>query len=265
VIDLIPVSFDNFDGEESLSADARCLHKFLESKQQFADWIKSRIEKYGFEEGVDFIRFHNFMKSNKNSNLTDSDKRSIDYTLTINMAKELAMVENNDKGKEVRRYFLRCEKLAKKASIDFIELQSWRRYQDRLNVNGDPVPLGYFGLFRELADILPRLITAGVVISEKIIPDISVGLAWGRYWQENKLAERFGERIKYQHNYPPYYSQSKSNPQEPWAYPLHALGYFRKWLEDTYLRESFPRYLASKNIDKEMAQKAVLTFNPQAR
>jgi phage anti-repressor protein len=83
---------------------ARELHKFLESKQQFADWIKDRIDKYGFIENQDFEVFQNFMKN------PNGGRPLKEYALTLDMAKELAMVEGNDKGRQARRYFIECEK-----------------------------------------------------------------------------------------------------------------------------------------------------------
>lgn len=83
--------------------DARELHSFLESKQDFSDWIKNRIKKYGFEDGKDYsINLWN------NTGLRGKPKK--EYALTLNMAKELAMVENNSKGREARRYFIEAEK-----------------------------------------------------------------------------------------------------------------------------------------------------------
>lgn len=84
------------------TVNARELHSFVQSKQQFADWIKARIDKFGFAEDQDFT-VHKFMNGRSTV---------IDYHLTIDMAKELAMVENNDKGREVRRYFIECERRA---------------------------------------------------------------------------------------------------------------------------------------------------------
>lgn len=81
--------------------DARELHKFLESKRDFSNWINQRINRYSFKEGVDFTT--NLLKST-------GGRPSKEYYLTLNMAKELAMVENNDKGKEARRYFIEAEK-----------------------------------------------------------------------------------------------------------------------------------------------------------
>jgi anti-repressor protein len=83
--------------------DARDLHFFLEVQSKFADWIKNRIEKYGFRENEDFVSL---------SKKLENGGRSLEYGLTIDMAKELSMVENNEKGREARRYFIQKEKEA---------------------------------------------------------------------------------------------------------------------------------------------------------
>lgn len=105
-------------GNQAVSA--RELHKFLDSKQEFAHWIKNRIEKYDFEENKDFYKIYfdvegnllktrhdNFIKTD-NQEVTKAHK--IDYVLTLDMAKELSMIENNEKGKLARKYFIECEK-----------------------------------------------------------------------------------------------------------------------------------------------------------
>lgn len=79
---------------------ARELHEFLGSKQDFSTWIKARIDKYGFVSEVDFT-LHKFMEGKVWKH---------EYILTIDVAKELAMVEGNEKGRQARRYFIECEK-----------------------------------------------------------------------------------------------------------------------------------------------------------
>ena len=91
--------------------DARTLHDFLGSRQNFSDWIKSRICKYGFEEGTDYLR-HNFMTQVPHMNGLRS-KTMIDYHLTLDMAKELAMVERTPRGRQARQYFIECERQLK--------------------------------------------------------------------------------------------------------------------------------------------------------
>jgi len=110
---LIPVFSNEIGGVACNVCDARALHAFLGSKRQFADWIKQRIKKYGFVEDEDFSCFTNLCSSNNQglSNLVAGDNR-LDYHLTIDTAKELAMVESNDKGRQARRYFIECERKA---------------------------------------------------------------------------------------------------------------------------------------------------------
>ncbi len=96
------------DRQEQL-VDARELHIALQNKRQFSDWIKQRIEQYGFIENADFTTFHNFVKR-EGSNL---GSRTTEYALTLDTAKEIAMVENNEQGKAIRRYFIEVEKKAR--------------------------------------------------------------------------------------------------------------------------------------------------------
>ena len=112
-MDLVQKSFPVIQQHEILEqvVNARELHEFLGSKRQFANWIKERIESYEFVENVDYVVFNNFVKNPKGG------RSSIEYAITVTMAKELAMVENNAKGKEVRKYFIECERQAKQAIL----------------------------------------------------------------------------------------------------------------------------------------------------
>lgn len=90
------------------AVNARELHSFLESKQEFANWIKGRIDKYGFIESQDYFSFDNIVKRENGATVRK------EYVLSIDMAKELSMVENNEKGRMARKYFIECEKVASK-------------------------------------------------------------------------------------------------------------------------------------------------------
>ena len=89
--------------QTQLLCNARELHEFLKSKREFSTWIKDRIKKYGFLENQDFCSFDNFVKRE-----TGGSVRT-DYHISLDMAKELAMVENNATGRQIRRYFINCE------------------------------------------------------------------------------------------------------------------------------------------------------------
>lgn len=91
--------------------NARELWKVLGSKQEFANWIKNRIESYGFQNGVDYISFDEVIKR-----ATGATTRK-EYILTLDTAKEIAMVENNEKGRMVRRYFIEAEKRYRELKI----------------------------------------------------------------------------------------------------------------------------------------------------
>ena len=106
--ELIPISYNN--GKKAVNA--RYLHDFLESKQDFSDWIKNRIKKYSFVENQDFeVLLPNFMEQNGSGG-----HNKIEYALSINCAKEISMVEGNAKGKQARRYFIECEQLSNQLS-----------------------------------------------------------------------------------------------------------------------------------------------------
>lgn len=100
-MELIKVREQN--GKQAVSA--RELHQFLESKQDFSNWIKNRIEKYGLVENQDYSLLNNFIEQTGRGG-----HNRIEYALTIDAAKELAMVEGNEKGKQARQYFIDCEK-----------------------------------------------------------------------------------------------------------------------------------------------------------
>ena len=101
--ELIKITEQN--GRRAVSA--RELYEFLGSKRGFSTWIKERIERYGFIENQDYEVFCNFAENPLGG------RPLTEYALSIDMAKELCMLENNDKGRELRRYFIEAEKKAR--------------------------------------------------------------------------------------------------------------------------------------------------------
>ena len=96
------------------TVNARDLHAFLSVGKDFATWIKDRIAAYAFNEGSDFIvnLLPNFGEKGQGR-----DRKEV--FVTIDMAKELSMVERNAKGKEARTYFIECERqLRERPAID---------------------------------------------------------------------------------------------------------------------------------------------------
>lgn len=99
------------------AVNARELHQFLESKYQFANWIQERITKYGFVENQDY---EVFKENLKNSN---GGRPQIEYAISVDMAKELSMVENNEKGRLARKYFIECEKIAREVAMASYQIE----------------------------------------------------------------------------------------------------------------------------------------------
>lgn len=102
---ITPIEY-KLDGHVSMSVNARELHIFLENKKRFSDWIKSRIEKYGFIESEDYVVLLHQSVKQKGS----GGHNKTEYFLSLDMAKELAMVEATPQGKKARKYFIECEK-----------------------------------------------------------------------------------------------------------------------------------------------------------
>lgn len=166
--------------------------------------------------------------------------------------------------------------LAGKALHDFIYAQVgydpanqlpgvWQQFHDRVSVAYNAIPDGFFGVFKEIADIIVTLGLAGIHIDSSFVPDISVGQAWSKYWSDNNLDWKYGHRQKYPHSYPDYFPQAPSNPQPSWCYPEAALGDFRKWLRENYLKGgSFEKYLTGKvkklELTASFAQLAIAVY-----
>ena len=105
--ELIKIERQEVAGANIQTVNARDLHSFLEVGKDFSNWIKDRIKKYGFQDGVDFTTI------SRSPELASGNRgAAVDYYISIDMAKELSMVERNAKGKEARQYFIECERIA---------------------------------------------------------------------------------------------------------------------------------------------------------
>lgn len=113
---LIQINSSTINSEVKQTVNARDLHSFLEVGKDFSNWIKDRIESFGFVENQDFAIF---------ANSGEKGRPAKEYALTLDMAKELSMVERNEKGKQARQYFIECE----------------RRAQNPLSVLSDPAAM----------------------------------------------------------------------------------------------------------------------------
>lgn len=118
---LIPLVPQVIHGMKQETVDARELHAFLEVGRRFATWICGRIEEYGFQEDQDYtiLRFPKLGTTHiDNPTRSSSFNVRIEYYLTLSMAKELCMVERNERGRQARLYFIECERRLKKIELE---------------------------------------------------------------------------------------------------------------------------------------------------
>lgn len=112
--ELIKVNYEN----ERPTVSGRELHGFLEVKERYNDWFK-RMAEYGFDESVDFMSF------TENTVKPTGGRPATDHQLTVDMAKEISMIQRNEKGKQARQYFIQLEKhwnspeMVMKRALDF--------------------------------------------------------------------------------------------------------------------------------------------------
>ena len=121
--DLISISMTRIGGETIQTVNARDLHAFLEVGKVFRAWIKDRIEQCDFANDMDYTMSGFSPNLDENTGSVDCDpsnvanqkqgRPTIEYFLSLDAAKHLAMMERNDKGKQARQYFIACEKKLK--------------------------------------------------------------------------------------------------------------------------------------------------------
>jgi anti-repressor protein len=198
--DLITITPNSLtkDGHPVDGVDARDLYDFLDSKQEFANWIKNRIDEYGFVEGEDFLT--NLSKT------PNGGRPRTDYTLSIDMAKELAMVEKTEKGRMARRYFIACEKKIREAErklsdqnnaiVRGVLLEKWLT---RLRISFETLSMYHnfrtFGLTqREIAGALGMSRDKAKMI-EKMLKEFGLEFAGVKYTQRQARLIRRLESI----------------------------------------------------------------------
>ncbi|EAK4033567.1 phage antirepressor Ant [Campylobacter jejuni] len=115
-ITLIPITNQTI-GAEINSVNAREIYKYIKITSNFAEWINRRISHYNFIENQDYIIEIVYTKGRPRK----------EYYVTLDMAKELCMVENNEKGRQARRYFIECEKRLKNLEAEQMQKLDFRQ------------------------------------------------------------------------------------------------------------------------------------------
>lgn len=251
---IIPI-YENKSKERLINA--RELHQELCNKRKFADWIKQRIEKYKFLENQDFITFHKFVKRGGNNLGT----KSIEYYITIDMAKELCMVENNETGRKIRRYFIETEKRYRTIintnnnTNQFIDImQNAINYMKENNIRVDNLELGLREVKNEIENIKSSIdikIKSDYCLASDIAEQLEL-------YSENKIphsnligaiARQLGYKISYKHYYEDKYiaiikDLTKNEYWQVYFKPLavkEIIEWFNKNKEDTYYEIQYVR------------------------
>ncbi|GGH83662.1 anti-repressor protein [Pullulanibacillus pueri] len=154
--ELIPTIKD----KDRILVGGRDLHEFLEVRTPYTQWFE-RMSEYGFSENVDFIGLS--QKSEK-----PSGGRPIqDHHLTIEMAKEIAMLQRNEKGKEARLYFLELERRWNSPEMVM------KRAMDYLNARVEKLQTSNLLLKQQVNELQPKASYYDLVLQNKSLLSVS--------------------------------------------------------------------------------------------
>ena len=127
---LVPIQ--NKDGAQAVMG--RDLHAFLEVNVRYNDWFPRMIE-YGFEEEKDYV-----LKNEYGQDKLGRRREQMNHIISLDMAKEISMIQRTDKGKQARQYFIECERRAKQP-ISGAELTRLELIQIAMNAEEERLAL----------------------------------------------------------------------------------------------------------------------------
>lgn len=167
--------------ENDSKVNARDLHKQLNSGRQFTDWIENRIESYQLIKDVDYFTISRKYETVKNSGL--QPKETLDYFLTLDCAKQLAMVERTSIGALVRRYFIIIEKAFKNRT-------SWNKNRKNTLINCKELRSALIVKSDELLNGVPEWITNGNLYSIEfsLLNTVILGMSATQYRKEHNIS-----------------------------------------------------------------------------
>jgi phage anti-repressor protein len=194
---------------------------------------KRNFEACGFLKGTDYKVLLNYEQ-----NLYGGRPGEI-IKLSIDCFKMWGMMSRTEQGRNVREYFLECEKIAK-ATISNPPQPKVSPYLQRIehfNLTEENIPLGYWCIFGEMTNLLGK-ISLQYPVSVYDLVDGSVGKHWSNYRKNKDWAT---ERRQYLHVFP-----DNRGERLAWCYHLQELMYFRIWYEEVYRIDYLPQYLLKK-------------------
>lgn len=165
--------------ESGSKVNARDLHKQLDSGRQFTDWIENRIKSYQLIKDVDYFTIS---RKYEIDGFTES-KDILDYILTLDCAKQLAMVERTNIGALVRRYFIIIEKAFKNRT-------NWNRNRKNTLINCKELRGALITKREELLNGVPEWITNGNLYSIEfsLLNAVILGMSATQYRKERNIS-----------------------------------------------------------------------------
>ncbi len=104
----IPIIVACIDNRLVQSVNARDLYFSIRSSVKYPNWIKNRVLESVFENDLDYVRVENFSGSSRK--VTPGQKKQLAYSLSLDMAIALALMEQNKQGREVGKYLIECKR-----------------------------------------------------------------------------------------------------------------------------------------------------------
>lgn len=188
---LIPIT-QTADGRQAVAG--RALHEFLEIQTPYNKWFPRMVE-YGFTEDQDFTTF-----------LSESTggRRSEDHILTLDMGKEVSMIQRNEKGRQARQYFIECEKQAKAPAPALTEEEvvhqalqiTYRKVQELEAKAAEDAPkVAYHDDFVCTEDLLRFATVASTLgITEKRLRELLAEHGWIFKEEATRRSQKTGEK-----------------------------------------------------------------------
>ena len=164
--------------DDSSTVNARNLHKQLKSGRQFTDWIENRIKSYQLIENVDYTAIS---RKYEIDGFTES-KDILDYILTLDCAKQLAMVERTNIGALVRRYFITIEKAFKNRT-------NWNKNRKNTLINCNELRGALILKREDLLNGVPEWITNGNLYSIEfsLLNSVILGMSATQYRKKHNI------------------------------------------------------------------------------
>lgn len=153
----------NINEEQQQVVSGRELHGFLKIETPYSKWFQ-RMKEYGFTENVDFCVMDIFVQDDT---AFGGHRKIIDHAITIDMAKELCMIQRTEKGKQARQYFIQIEKQWNSPEMVM------KRAMDYLNARVEKLQTENLVLIQQNSELQPKASYYDMVLQNKSLLSVS--------------------------------------------------------------------------------------------